>query len=49
LKRTANVTTMESQDRDSTLRNKKNNDFYEVNTGKISIHDPNEPYLVKDC
>jgi len=31
------------------LRNKKNNDFYEVNTGKISMHDQNDPYVVKDC
>lgn len=31
------------------MRNKKNNDFYEINTGKALIHDTNDPYMVKDC
>lgn len=38
---------MESQDRDSTMRSKKNND--EMNTVKVLTHETYDPYLVNNC
>lgn len=40
---------MESQDRDSTMRSKKNNELYEMNTGKVLTHETYDPYLVNNC